>query len=647
MLCANAPNYYFARNLLPVGNQTVSRFTDAHQKRAFTRHLLNDIRALEWLLENDKIEKGIHRIGAEQELVIVGNDFRPAHKNIEILKRLKGEHFTTEIAKFNLEINLDPQVFEAGCLTKMEAQLREMLLKTREAADLEEAKILLTGILPTIKKEHLHFEHMTPNERYKALNEAMHTQKGEDFSLYIIGLDELKTTHPNILFEACNTSFQVHLQLDADEFTERYNWSQLIAAPVLAASANSPVLMGKRLWSETRIALFQQSVDTRNAGSMPREKEPRVSFGHEWLEGTVADLYKDHVSRFNLLFASDIDENSLEVAKNGQTPNLEALKLHNGTVYRWNRACFGTSNGKPHLRIENRYIPSGPTVKDEMANTAFWLGLMSNKSEPYGNITENMAFESARFNFYNAARFCMDAKLQWFGKTIAASDLILEEMLPLSRDGLKTMKLEKEEYEPMLELIEERAKRMQNGSKWGLRNFSRLLEGSTPNEASRILSQAMYTREVKGAPVHEWSDLDLGGDAVEKRYDQISQVMTTDVYTVAEDELVDLVISMMDWKNIRFIPVENEAHELVGLVTYKTLLNYFVSFSYEDNISVQDIMLTEFPTCDPSCKTAEAIDIMAREKVSCLPVVDKHKLIGIVTESDIVRVTNKTGKFSG
>jgi len=630
---------------IAVGSQAVSKFSNSSEKRAFTKHLLNDIRALEWLLENGKIESGVHRIGAEQELVLVGDDFRPAHKNLEILNLLKGEHFTEEIAKFNVEINLDPQTFGAGCFHRMEQQLEELLAQTRQAAEQENTKVLLTGILPTIKKDHLHFQHMTPNVRYEALNEAMRGQKGEDFDLYIIGLDELKTTHPNILFEACNTSFQVHLQLSPEEFTERYNWSQLIAAPVLAASSNSPILMGKRLWSETRIALFQQSVDTRNAGMLPREKEPRVSFGREWLRGTVADLYKDNVSRFNLLFASDIEEDSLAVAKAGGTPNLEALKLHNGTVYRWNRACFGTANGVAHLRIENRYIPSGPTTRDEMANAAFWLGLMVNKSNPYGDITENMRFEDVRFNFYNSARFCLDSKLEWFGKTISATDLILEEMLPLSMEGLATMQLPKEEYEPYLELIEERARRMQNGSKWSLKAFSKLLQGSTPNEASRNLSAAMFARETSGLPVHEWSELEVAESHEDTRYDTVSQVMTTDVFTVDEDELVDLVISMMDWKNIRFIPVENAAHELVGMVSYKTLLNYFVSFSNEDHVSVRDIMVTDFPTCSSSWTTAQAISIMANEQVSCLPVVDKHKLVGIVTEADIVRITNKTEKF--
>lgn len=630
-----------------MGNQAVTGFADPNQKRLFTKHLLGDIRALEWMLENDQIENDVQRIGAEQELAIVGNDFKPAMKNLEILDQINDDHFTTEIGRFNLEINLDPYDFSAGCFTKMEKQLRELMQKVRQIADQEEVKILLTGILPTIRKDHLHFDYMTANPRYEALDAVMRGQRGRDFELYIIGLDELKATHPNILFEACNTSFQVHLQLSALEFTERYNWSQLIAAPVLAAAANSPILLGKRLWSETRIALFQQSVDTRNASEMPREAEPRVSFGREWLKGTVADLYKDNVSRFNLLFASDVNENSLDKVKNGESPDLDALKLHNGTVYRWNRACFGKSNGKPHLRIENRYIPSGPTMKDEMANAAFWLGLMVNKENPYGDITEEMKFEDVRFNFYNAARTCLNAKFHWFGKTVSASDLILEEMLPMARAGLKSKGIPEFEYKPLLELIEERAKRQQNGATWMRKNFSALLSESTPNEAALSITKSIYNREVDGLTVDRWDDLDVVTTQSEKRYETAAQLMTTDVFTVNEEELVDLVISMMDWKNIRFIPVEDSAHNLVGMVTYKTLLNYFVSYSNDDNVSVSDIMVKEFPTCDLDCKTSEVVRIMAREQVPCLPVVKDGKLHGIITEGDILRIADKTNKFAG
>ncbi|MFT4522308.1 MAG: hypothetical protein ACI8ZN_001253 [Bacteroidia bacterium] len=218
---------------------------------------------------------------------------------------------------------------------------------------------------------------------------------------------------------------------------EQYNWAQMIAGPVLALSANSPLLMGKRLWNETRIALFQQSFDTRNAKALHRSKEPRVSFGKDWIYNDVTDLYKDNVSRFNLLFSSNVGEDSMSVLNRGEIPKLSALNLHNGTVYKWNRACYGSAGGVPHLRIENRYIPSGPTVADEMANSAFWLGLMKGMPEEYKNIQKRMPFEEVRFNFYKAARNCLDSQFNRFGKSISAKKLLEKELLSMAIKALE------------------------------------------------------------------------------------------------------------------------------------------------------------------------------------------------------------------
>ena len=212
------------------------------------------------MIEEGMIESGISRIGAEQELCLTDFEFSPATNNLEVLKAINDPHFVPEIAKFNIEANLDPQEFKKDCFLKMEKQLRTLLEKADKITQKKNTHIVMTGILPTLRKEHLQFEYMTPNPRYEALNETMKEQRGSDFEMHIMGIDELITSHSNILFEACNTSFQVHLQIDPSEFADKYNWAQLIAGPVVAISANSPLLLGKRLWKETRIALFQQSV---------------------------------------------------------------------------------------------------------------------------------------------------------------------------------------------------------------------------------------------------------------------------------------------------------------------------------------------------------------------------------------------------
>ncbi len=628
-----------------MGDKRVNKFTDPMEKRAFTRHLLNDIKALERMLDERLFETGIQRIGAEQELGLIGEDWKPSTNNMELLKAINDEHYTTEIARFNLEINLDPETFTGECFSKVETELLRLLEKGKKEAGKQKTKIMITGIMPTLRQKDLSFDYMTPNPRYEALNDRIREEKGDDFSIHIEGIDDLITKHPNILFEACNTSFQVHLQIDPDDFIEQYNWAQAIAGPVLAISSNSPLLLGKRLWSETRIALFQQSVDTRNADRLKRERAHRVSFGKKWAEGSVADLFKDNVSRFNLLFASDVEEDSLETLSKGKIPELNALKMHNSTVYMWNRACYGVGGGKPHLRIENRYIPAGPTVIDEIANMAFWLGLMKGMPAEYTDLPSKMSFADARFNFYNAARTCLDCQFRWFGQTVSAGKLLEEELLPLAKKGLEMMKVDLSDIDRLMGIIENRIYRHVNGTKWIMKNFSELLIGSTPNEASISITKNIIHNEEKGDPVHLWEDVDPNQRDTHKEFRQVSQVMTTDPFTVNHDDLLDLVINVMDWKKVPYVPVENAKNEVVGLIQYENLIRYFTSNKGENELLAKDIMSKEYVTVEPQCSTAEAVNLMAENRVGCLLVVQDKKLMGTVTQEDIMQVAKMTGRF--
>ncbi len=628
-----------------MGDQRVSKCSDPLEKRAFARHLLNDIKALEYMLDNRMIESGIARIGAEQEMCLLSEDWRPSMNNIQILEEVNDDHFTTEIAQFNLEINLDPRTFKQDCFQKMENQLRRLLKKAKKVAGKHNTRVMITGILPTLEQRDLSFEFMTPNPRYEALNNIIRSQRKGDFELNIHGLDDLITKHPNILFEACNTSFQVHLQIDQDEFQSMYNWSQTIAGPVLAACANSPLLLGRRLWNETRIALFQQSVDTRDSNVDKRDTEPRVSFGKKWLEGSVVDLFKDQVSRYNLLFASEMKENSLEQLKEGKIPELDALKMHNSTVYSWNRACYGVGNGKPHLRIENRYIPAGPSIVDEIANAAFWLGLMKGMPAEYADMPSKMSFEDVRYNFYNAARTSLDCQFRWFGQTMSAGKLIEEELIPLAYKGLEAMKVEKADIERLLGIIENRIYRHLNGSQWMMKNFSELLIGSTPREASISLTKGIFENQQTDHPVHLWEDVDPEKRDSYKEFRTLGQIMTTDMFTVIDDELLDLVTNVMDWKRTPYVPVENSEGELCGVITYQALLKHFLANDGSTDTAVKDIMRTDYHECDASCTTAEAVDIMARERTGILMVTKEKKLLGVVTESDIIQVAKMTKRF--
>ncbi|NBC05334.1 MAG: hypothetical protein GVY20_16745, partial [Bacteroidetes bacterium] len=350
-----------------MGEQKLSIAKDPESRKLFLKHLLHDVEAIDQMLQNKQIESGVTRIGAEQEFCLVDKYFKPSMNALTILEKVDDPHLTPELAKYNLEFNLDPIELSGDCFSRIEAQLKTLLNKAEDAANTLEETIILTGILPSIDFRAVQLEYMTPKQRYEALANIISELRGGEFELNITGVDELILTHSNILFEACNTSFQCHYQVEPDDFTDMYNWAQMLSGPVLSVACNSPLLFGKQLWAETRIPLFQQSIDTRGKGYHLREREQRVTFGNRWIR-SVSDVYKNDIARHTLLFLTDIENDSLETLNNGEIPKLKALQLHNGTIYKWNRPCYGVLDGTPHLRIENRYLPSGPTVEDEIAD---------------------------------------------------------------------------------------------------------------------------------------------------------------------------------------------------------------------------------------------------------------------------------------
>ena len=628
-----------------MGNQDVKTFSDPEAKKKFTKLLISDIKALEKMLSSGMIEAGITRIGAEQELCLVDGQFEPADNNLKVLDGINDPHFVPEIAQFNIEANLDPLDFDEDCLIKMELQLRELMSKAHFSAEQLDSKIVMTGILPTLQKDNLQFSFMTPNPRYKALDEVIKAQRGSQFELNITGIDELFTNHDNILFEACNTSFQIHMQISPEEFTEKYNWSQMIAGPILAATTNSPLLLGKRLWEETRISLFQQSVDTRTSNNIKREQEPRVTFGSHWLDGTVVDLYKDNISRFNPLFASTDMEDALEVLAAGGVPKLEALNMHNSTVYKWNRACYGVGGGKPHLRIENRYVPSGPTIKDEMANVALWLGVMYGLPQEYRDLPSLVKFESCRHNFYNAARNGLDCQFTWFEETVSATQLIKEVILPIAREGLESAGINQKSVDELLGIIEGRIENRQNGSKWIRNNFTTLLEHSTASEASHFITEAIYENQMSSLPVHEWKPIDVSLVVRDDRFQKVRDIMKTEAYTAKEDDIIDLAINMMEWKKIQTIPIENHKNELVGLLSERELLKYLATPDNQRSETIGELMNTKFFSISPGASTAELVDLFVEKEASCVLVTEGKFLIGIVGKKDIIKVAKARKTF--
>ncbi|MEO0652894.1 MAG: glutamate-cysteine ligase family protein, partial [Planctomycetota bacterium] len=324
-----------------MGEQNVAELQDSVQLRAFTRAVLEDVRALETMLDEGRFETGTRRIGAEQEVFLVDQGGRPRMTAPQLLDELSEDFFTTELARFNLELNLSPRVLGGRCLYELERELLTQLAELRAVAARHDTDIVLCGILPTLQRADLTLDAMTPNPRYALLNRVLRHMRGGEFHTYIKGTDELNLRHDNVMLEACNTSFQVHFQVAPDEFARLYNLAQLVTAPSLAVAVNSPVLMKHRLWKETRVALFQQSVDSRSEAQQARGQRTRVSFGDRWIDDSVIELIREDVARFRVVLAADLSENPREVLANGGTPKLQAWCLHNGTVYRWNRPCYG------------------------------------------------------------------------------------------------------------------------------------------------------------------------------------------------------------------------------------------------------------------------------------------------------------------
>ena len=624
-----------------MGNQNLAIAKDPESRKYFLKHLLHDVEAIEKMLLEGMFEKGITRIGAEQEFCLVDKHFKPSKNASTVLHIIDDDHFTSELARYNLEINLDPCEVSSDCFSRVEKQLTELLRMAEEAASSLDEKIILTGILPSIDFRAVQLDYLTPKIRYRALAEILSELRGEEFEMNITGVDELILRHDNILFEACNTSFQCHLQIDPDEFTDMYNWAQMISGPVLSVVANSPLLLGKQLWAETRIPLFQQSIDTRGNVFNFREREQRVTYGNRWIK-SLGDVFKNDIARHTLLFSTNIETDSLETLEGGGIPKLEALQLHNGTIYKWNRPCYGIGGGVPHLRIENRYMPSGPTEKDEVANLAFWVGVMSNMPDNFRGNWENHSFDEAKENFYKAAMWGIQSGMVWEGELMSAKALILDKMLPLAKGGLQKLGIDDQEIENYLSVIEGRARTHLTGSRWIVSSYRNFRKHFDREEATVALTAVMDEMRKTGKPVFEW---DVAGkkksDYLKVRYDIVSSVMTTDLVTVQENDLAELVQKIMEWRNIRHMPVESSKGELRGIITKKRLNDYLKKHTNDPYIVASEIMEENPAVISPDDDLKYAMLLLLDKKVSCLPVVDKNRLVGIITDHDTREIWEK------
>jgi CBS domain-containing protein/gamma-glutamylcysteine synthetase len=634
-----------------MGESRVKLADSQEEVQRFMKYVLKDLRALDRMLEEgDWFETDPIRIGAEQELCLVDQQAKAWPHNMEVLEKLEVDDtgsFTTEYAKYNLEINMEPLEFREDCLSRMERNLQQQVDKVRSVVEDLGGEIVLTGILPTIRKVDIDLKNQTPLQRYRALTQAITKLRGGDYDLRIQGMDELLMRIDSPLLEACNTGFQVHLQVGPEEFVSKYNIAQLVTAPVLAATVGSPILFGKRLWSETRIALFQQSVDTRTVGDHLRESSPRVTFGNKWVDESILEIFQEDTARYRVMLSSEVNEDVEKLLDEGTPPALRALQVHNGTVYRWNRPCYGITDGKAHLRIENRVCPSGPTITDEVANSAFWLGLMKKMADYHPDVSKKMDFDDARMNFVAASQMGLDTKFRWFDdQRINAVELITEELLPIAREGLQKVNINKSDIDEYLGIIEQRVNIGQTPSHWMINNYSTLMkENDSKEQTLAAITTAMIKNQKKGEPVHKWGRVRMEDlEHWEPSKLIVEEFMTTDLFTVQKDDILEFVANLMDWRRIQYVPVEDDKKHLVGLVTMRMIFNaYSQAVNHDEDVdkSVEEIMIKNPITIHPEASIMEAMDIMASQQIGCLPVVKNNRLVGIITEQNYMKTVSR------
>lgn len=486
--------------------QDIDEVTFSREDRARYREKVKQCLAvLRRMLDEERFEIERKLAGVEVELYIVDDDAQPVNINAELLERLESEDFQTELAQFNIEFNLAPHKLVGTVFREIEEELETAYDHAMSRARELGANALMVGILPTIEDLHVQLANISANPRYSLLNDQILEARGEDITVDIAGVEHLELTANSIMMEAAATSVQLHLQVSPGGFAGLWNSAQAISGPQVAVGANSPYLLGKQLWHETRIAAFAQSIDTRTEELAAQGVRPRVWFGEKWIEG-VADLFDENVTYFPSLLPLLDDEDPEATLDRGDIPHLGELNLHNGTIYRWNRPVYGVARGKPHLRVENRVLPAGPTVVDTIANAAFYYGLVRAVTTMDEPITRAMSFQASEENFYAAAEHGMDAQLFWPGLgQVPASELVLRTLLPLAAEGLNEWEIKPRDRDTYLGIIEQRCLKRCNGSTWQIQTVRRLEEsGMNRRDALIEMTRRYLANQKTNEPVHTW-----------------------------------------------------------------------------------------------------------------------------------------------
>ena len=487
-----------------MGTEITRETFDERDYARFAERLEQGLSDLGQLLARPGFGAGPVTVGAELELCLVDDAARPLPRNEAVRSLAADPRITLELNRFNLELNSSPALLagpDSRPFGALALELGELLDRVSDAARAHQGRVALVGIVPTLSQAHLGLGAVTDAARYRALDRGLRRLRRGPFLIRIAGAEPLELTSEHVTLEGANTSFQVHLRVAPGDFTRIYNAAQLATGPALAAAGNSPTFLGRRLWEETRIALFKQSVEDRDHRGL-RRGPSRSAFGTGWLRGGALELFTESVRLHEPLlpFVSD--------PAPGGTPGLAELRLHQGTVWRWNRAIYDPASGG-HLRIEMRALPAGPTMTDMLANAAFLIGLtlwLAGRDERW---TYALPFERADHGFYRAAQHGLAAELSWPAdhgdgvRAVPAADLV-PELLPAARQGLLGAGVAAAEADHLLAVIGARVATGQTGAAWQRAALAAAERGRSRDQALAVMFNRYLSCAATGQPVHTW-----------------------------------------------------------------------------------------------------------------------------------------------
>ena len=443
---------------------------------------------------NDRAFSGrVPVCGLELEAWLIDRWGKPAPLNQLFLEKMDDKLVVPELARFNVELNVHPHALRGTALNKLYQGLQQTWERSQTVAGELDTRLVMVGILPSVEQKHLSLANMSEQKRYRALNQqVLRLRDGEPLMLDIHGREHLNVLHNDVMLESAATSLQLHLKVGVDDAVRYYNAAQIVSAPLVAAASNSPYLFGKDLWEETRIPLFEQSVEVGGFAGARRGPVRRVSFGTGYAKESLFECFVENEEHFPVLLPIEFDEPISE---------MRHLRLHNGTIWRWNRPLIGyDDDGTPHLRIEHRVLPAGPTVVDCVANAAFFYGLVQALASGETPPETQLPFATARDNFYAVARDGLDAQIIWLdGRKLSVQTLLLDQLIPQARYGLGLLDIEPADRDLYLGIVKARVRNACTGSAWQRAWVTR------HGRDMRALTQAYYERQQSDEPVHGWS----------------------------------------------------------------------------------------------------------------------------------------------